>query len=96
MSNTVILNILKELKPVLREKYGIEKMAVFGSVAKGKYDKNSDIDIAILKMRENNFFLMIEAKYFLQKIFDRNIDIGIFDKMKTLVKNRIKEDFVYV
>jgi len=33
--NTVIINKLKELKPILKERYGIEEFAVFGSVAKG-------------------------------------------------------------
>jgi predicted nucleotidyltransferase len=33
--NTVIINKLKELKPILQERYGIEEFAVFGSVAKG-------------------------------------------------------------
>ncbi len=96
MNKLTILEKLKELKPILLDKYGIEELALFGSMARGEYNQNSDIDIAILKMRESNFFLMMEAKYFLQKVFNRNIDIGIFDKMKTFVKNRIKKDFIYV
>jgi predicted nucleotidyltransferase len=40
-----ILKKLQELKPTLYEKYGIESFAIFGSVAKGEENENSDINI---------------------------------------------------
>ena len=54
-----ILKKLKELKPSLYEKYGIENFAIFGSVAKGEENKDSDIDIAILKAKRKNLFLRL-------------------------------------
>ena len=94
--NTAIINKLKELKPVLKEKYGIEKFAVFGSVAKGTDTKDSDVDIAILEDSENSFFLLLKAKNYLEKQLKKPIDIGDFNTMKTFIKNRIKKDFIYV
>lgn len=94
--NTVIINRLKELKPLLKEKYGIEEFAVFGSVAKGTDTRESDVDIAILKMKLKSGFDLIRAKNFLQQTLDREIDLGTFNSMKTFIKNRIKKDFIYV
>jgi len=94
--NTVIISKLKDLKPLLKEKYGIEEFAVFGSVAKGTDTKESDVDIAILKMELKSGFDLIRAKSFLQKRLDREIDLGTFNSMKTFIKNRIKKDFIYV
>jgi len=91
-----IINKLRELKPVLREKFGIEEFAVFGSVAKNRFNENSDIDIAILKMKQKKFSLRLKAIKFLQNIFQKQIDMGYFDSMKTFVKNRIKKDLIYV
>lgn len=31
---------LKELRNILKEKYGIKKIAIFGSIARGDYDNN--------------------------------------------------------
>ena len=64
--NVEIINKLKELKPILKEKYGIEEFAVFGSVARGEDREDSDVDL------------------------------GLFDGMKTFIKNRIKKDLIYV
>ena len=54
-----ILKKLQELKPTLYEKYGIESFAIFGSVAKGEENEDSDIDIAILKAKRKNLFLRL-------------------------------------
>ena len=48
--NNQIIEKLRELKPVLKDKFGIEEFAVFGSVARGEDTNNSDIDIAIFKI----------------------------------------------
>ncbi len=94
--NIEIINQLKELKPLLNKKYGIEEFAVFGSVAKGTDTKDSDVDIAILKMNLKSGFDVINAQYFLKERLNKDVDIGSFRSMKTFIKNRIKKDFVYV
>ena len=94
--NSDIIEKLKELKPILKEKYGIEEFAVFGSVAKGIDTKDSDIDIAILKMSLKNGFDLVRAANFLQNILQRKVDIGTFNSMKTFIKRRIEKDFIYV
>lgn len=94
--NSYIINQLKELKPILKEKYGIEEFAVFGSVAKGTDTESSDVDIAILKDSKKSFFLLMKARSFLEEKLNRPIDIGDFESMKTFIKNRIKKDFIYV
>lgn len=94
--NTVIINKLKNLKPILNQKYGIEEFAVFGSVAKGTDTKDSDVDIAILKMQIKSGFDIFRAKEFLKDKLEKDVDLGTFNSMKTFIKNRIKKDFIYV
>ena len=94
--NKEIIEKLRELKPELKEKYGIEEFAVFGSVAKGCDREDSDVDIAILKDSKKSFFLLLKAKKFLEEKLSKSVDIGDFGSMKTFIKNRIKKDFIYV
>ena len=91
-----IIARLKELKPILKEKYGINEFAVFGSVAKGTATEKSDIDIAILDMQIKDAFGLFYARDFLKEELKKDIDMGIFKSMKTFIKNRIKKDFIYV
>nr|WP_034764705.1 nucleotidyltransferase domain-containing protein [Chrysiogenes arsenatis] len=92
----IIIEKLKELKPILKERYGIEEFAVFGSVAKGKDSEQSDVDIVVLKMKLTSGFNLIRAKKFLQESLKKEVDIGTLASMKTFIKNRIKKDFIHV
>jgi predicted nucleotidyltransferase len=40
-----IINILKEHKEELKERYGIKGIGVFGSYVRGEYKKKSDLDV---------------------------------------------------
>ncbi len=94
--NQIIINRLKELKPILKERYGIEEFAIFGSVAKGLDTDKSDVDIAVLKLDLKDGFALIHAKEFLSDALQRDVDIGTFRSMKTFIKHRIEKDFIYV
>ena len=95
MERTEVLKKLRELKPILKEKYGIEEFAIFGSVARDEAREDSDVDIVVFKSKGTYFDLM-DAIYFLEEKFKTKVDMGFFNGMKTFIKNRIKKDLVYV
>jgi len=92
--NHAIIDKLRELKPELKERFGIEEFAVFGSVAKGTDTESSDVDIAILKLDLKDAYGIFEAKDYLSEKLNKPIDIGTFRSMRTFIKNRIKKDFI--
>jgi len=94
--NKEVIEKLKELKPILKEKYGIEEFAVFGSMARGDYKENSDVDIAIIKARKKDFFNRVDAIYFLEDKLNRKVDMGYYDSIRPVIKKRIEKDLVYV
>ncbi len=96
MDKEALIKKLQELKPLLKAKFGIEEFAVFGSYARDEANKDSDVDIAVLKMKIRSGFDLIRAKYFLKENLHIDVDIGTFNSMKTFIKNKIKKDFIYV
>ena len=94
--NEDIINKLRSLKSVLKEKFGIEEFAVFGSVARGEDNEDSDIDIAVIKAKKKNYFDLLEVKYFLMKMLKKEIDIGYYDSIRPIFKKHINEDIIYV
>ena len=90
---------LEKHREAIRElvhKYGLHNPRIFGSVAKGTDTKDSDVDIAVLKMQLKSGFDLIRAKYFLKENLNKEVDIGTFKSMRTFIKNRIQKDFIYV
>lgn len=96
MTQLEVLTKLANVKNELKQQFGIEEIALFGSYARDEAHEGSDVDIAILKMNLKDAFAIIDAKEFLMNVLQKNVDIGTFRSMKTFIKNRIQKDFVYV
>jgi predicted nucleotidyltransferase len=47
MNKDEILQVLKSNKELLKENYGVERIALFGSYAKGTENKDSDVDFFV-------------------------------------------------
>jgi predicted nucleotidyltransferase len=92
-----IATFLREKKDFLYERYGVTRMGIFGSFVQGGQTIKSDIDMVVqfAKGRKNvhNF---LQLKRFLEKELSRKVDMGLEHALKPIVREKIKEDIVYV
>jgi len=66
------LNIAKRYAVAVKDKYNCERIILFGSYAKGNYNNESDIDVAvILKDFDNIFDMQFELMKIRRKIDSR-------------------------
>ena len=96
MTQSELLIKLANVKHELKQQFGIEEIALFGSYARDEAREESDVDIVILKSSKKNFFLRMKAIDFLKEYLQRDVDMGYFDSMKTFIKNRIQKDLIIV
>ncbi len=80
------MEILKENKKEIKM-YSVKKLGVFGSFLKGEQRVKSDIDV-IVEFERTNFDNFMGLKLFLEKLFNRNIDL--------IVERTLKPEFKYV
>lgn len=94
-----IIEILKKERPVLASRFGIRKIAIFGSFAKGAPTKDSDIDIFVEFNKPLGLRFMDFADY-LEKVLGRKADIltsqGIRGIRIKEVVHRIRRELHYV
>jgi predicted nucleotidyltransferase len=76
-----IMQILKKQIPYLQEKYGVQRIAVYGSFAKGNQTKKSDVDILVQLMKPLGLEF-VELAYYLEKILKKKVDLATFDTLK--------------
>jgi len=94
-STNEYLNILHDYKSKCAEKYGIERIGIFGSVACGKHHADSDVDICV-EMKKPDMFILIDIKDDLQQIFNRKVDIiCLWKNMNPFLLKTIKETAIY-
>ena len=77
------------------EKYGVDKIGVFGSYARGTADEKSDIDLYV-EFREKTVDNLLGLMVYLNEIFHQKIDLIHKHKYnnKVLIKH-IKDEVVY-
>ena len=96
MTRSEILEILKRYKKENSEKYGINTLGIFGSLAKNEEKSDSDIDI-VIETNEPDLFKLVHIKDELEKPFGKKVDIvRNRNTMNPYLKKHIKKDAVYV
>lgn len=91
-----IIDRLRAYKEKFAEKYGIEQLGLFGSVARGEQDDKSDIDI-VIELQTPSFFTRMNIKEELQKLFRRKIDlITLHENMFHSFRQNVERDAIYV
>ena len=76
--------------------YGIRKIGLFGSVARGEHKEGSDVDV--IYGGEPNILLRSRMKRELENLFGCNVDLVRFRKQleNTLFSESINEDLILV
>ena len=93
-SNNEILAKLKELKPNLYKDYSVKEIGIFGSFSDGSFNTESDIDLLVVLEKPIGWkFFSLEI--YLEKIFNRKIDLVTKNALKEQIKDHILNQVIY-
>ena len=96
MTKEDILNYISAQKEELRVKFGVTKIRLFGSYARGIAHENSDIDI-VVELEKPDLFYLIGIKQTFQEAMNIKVDIvRLREEMNQVLKKRILKDAIYV
>ncbi len=91
-----ILDALGQFKPYAMDHYGVDKIGVFGSAARGEQTENSDVDIFYIG-KALSLFTMDNFQCELEKLLGCKVDIvRMRDNMNSMLRKRITEEGCYV
>ena len=90
-----ILKKLRELKPELRRDAHVAAIAVFGSVARGDAQGDSDIDILVEFDQVPDFFTFVRLQDHLTTILETEVDLFTKGGLHPALKDRILSEAVY-
>lgn len=96
MTKDEIINALREFKEHRGAAYGIITLGVFGSVARGEQDAQSDIDVCV-RLKDGTLFTLYALKDELEDLFRRRVDvISLGAIMRPLFRKSIEQDVIYI
>jgi uncharacterized protein len=90
-----ILERLRTLKPELAERYAIDRIGLFGSIARNEARPTSDIDVVVYMPPD--LLKRVRLKAELENLFGREVDVIRYrDSMNPYLKMRIDREVIYV
>lgn len=86
-----VIKILRKELPYLGSNYGVKRIALFGSFAKGVQREDSDIDILVEFEKPIGFKFMDFVEY-IEKLIGRKVDILTPEGIKGIRIKQVAED----
>jgi hypothetical protein len=93
-SREKILKILEENQNTIRS-YGVKRLGLFGSCARGECSEASDLDF-VVEFDKKSFDLYMDLKAFLEELFGCQVDLVLADTIKPRLRTIILEEAVHV
>ena len=90
-----IIQKLIELKPILSKDFSVKKIGLFGSFAKNSNTEDSDIDL-LVELKKPIGWKILSLELYLEKIFNKKIDLVTKNALKDQIKKEILEEVNYI
>ena len=94
MTREDIMDLLRENKESL-ERFGVRRLALFGSRAREDAQPESDLDF-LVEFEKKSFDAYMDLKFFLEELFGASVDLVLTNTIKPRLLNRILEEAVDV
>lgn len=88
----LILSKKDELKSI----YGIDKLAIFGSLARGTLGPRDDIDIIVESSLDLSMLELMRIRNFLEDLTHRIIDITVPESFNNTIDKNVSREKIYV
>jgi len=85
---------IREIMPLLRDKYKVKTIGVFGSYVRGEQKHKSDIDILAEFSGVIDLFAFIELEEFLSDTLGIKVDLVMKDTLKPRIRDGILKEVI--
>ena len=91
-----IKKILISQKDILKNKYNVKEIGIFGSYVNGNYNKESDVDILVEFSKPVGLIKFIKLEEYLKDLIGIKVDLVLRDGIKPALRSNILKQAVYV
>lgn len=95
MNKQQIIKLLQQNLALLTE-MDVQRLAVFGSVARDEATEQSDVDILVAFVHNATFDKYMKLLFFLEDLMDRPVDLVTEQAVRPQLKQSIERDAIYV
>jgi predicted nucleotidyltransferase len=96
MSSGEMLRTLRAAGAEIRERFGVERLGLFGSAARGELRDDSDVDVLVAFRGRATLDNYVGLKSHLEALFGRRIDLVTEKGLKPRARAYVERDLVRV
>ena len=91
-----IISFLRLNSELLNKSFGVIRIGIFGSFARGEQTVTSDIDIVVeMDHNRKSIHTFLKLKRFLEEEMGRKIDLGFEHSLKPVIKEKVIKQIIY-
>jgi hypothetical protein len=87
---------IRNLKPIIRERYKVKTIGVFGSYVRGEAKEKSDLDVLVEFSEPISLLKFVELENFLSDSIGVKVDLVMKNALKPRIGKHILEEVVAV
>jgi len=87
---------LKKEMPILRERYKVKEIGVFGSFARGNQKETSDIDILVEFSEPIGLIKYVSLENYLSDVLGTKVDLVTKTGLRKRIEQEVLKEVVYV
>ena len=91
-----MLSTLKAQQGALHQRFGVVRLALFGSVARDEATPGSDVDLLVEFDKPVGLFSFLELQYHLEALLGCAVDLGTMKSLKPGLRARVMAEAVDV
>lgn len=96
MNATTAIELLRQAKPILKARYGVTRLALFGSTARDTAHMDSDIDILVAFDGPATSERYFGVQFYLEDLLGQAIDLVTEKALRAELRPFIEKDAVHV
>ena len=96
MDRDTVLAQLREHLPVLTERFGVQRLRLFGSVARGTARDNSDIDVLVAFDGPATGERYFGVQFYLEDLLGREIDLVTEKALRDRLRPYVERDAITI
>ncbi len=85
---------LRDLKPELERRFGVVRIGVFGSVARGEEDADSDVDV-LVELEEPIGWELVDLQDRLEEVLGRRVDLVTVGALREEMSATVMREVVF-
>jgi len=91
-----IKELIRQHKPELNRQFHVDKIGVFGSYARGKQKKRSDVDFLVTFDADISLFTLGGLYEYLKEIMGANVDVVPREDLRPELRESVMKEVVYL